>query len=459
MEVIIHENYAILPDAGMRVMMGADSGSGGLQPIRGRNTERAPIVRDPLMNLSFAYWGMRNDFPQQVIVQIAKSSIIGPTLDKKVCMAQGKSVLPVTLDWDEAGNQKISVVKDPEIWDFLDHPSTQKYFNEALTDLFWFYNVFPKLTYNVNHTKILKIETEWAAFCRWGVQNDMGLLDTVYVNANWPRAQISDGYTITYKAIDPYAYDLVREAKNINDDCFIYPVSYPTPGKVFYSLAHWDGIRQSGWMEVIEKIPKFKNYMMDNRKKVQFQIEFPDYYFDEKFGDVYKKAKPEEKSAMRTKELQAWNDFLSGVENAGKSIASIFKVLNGKDKAPGVTITPIPDNNKDGEMIDDNQEAMSNLLYALGLDPTLVGFAPGSKMGSGAGSDKREAFLIFLATVDPYRRKILEPLNFIAKYNGWKDKYPFLRFEFQDTILTTLDKGKGTETAVNTGQNPQSKAA
>lgn len=449
-KVLMHNNYAILPDAGMRVTMGVDY----TKPVA-KNVDRSPIVRDPLMNLYFAHWGMKNDFPQQVIRMVSKSSIIGPTLDKKVCMAQGKSVLPVTLDWDEEGNQKITVVKDAEIWEFLEHPSTEKYFNEALTDLFWFYNVFPKLAFNINHTKIMQIQTEEAPFCRWGVQNEDGYLDTLYVNANWPRARISDPYTIPYQAINPYAYDLVAEAKKITEDFFIYPVSYPTPGKTFYQLAHWDGIRESGWMEVIESVPQFKKFMMQNASAIQWHLEFPDYYFDEKLGQAYTKANPQEKLRMRTKEMQMWNDFLTGPEAAGKSLASIFKVINnGKDKAPGVTITPIESKLKDGQYIDDNQEAMSNLLYALGLDPTLVGFAPGSKMGSGAGSDKREAFLIFLATVDPYRRKILEPLNFIAKFNGWKKKYPFLRFEFQDTILTTLDKGKNTQTSVNTAKAP-----
>lgn len=445
--IIVHENYALLPGNGQAVLVTTGKPSNSAYNSNLVN----PIVYDARASaLGYVPWGPRNDFPQQIIEMIGKSTIIAPTLDKKVCMAQGQAVMPVQMDWDESGKQKYTVVKDPEIWNFLWHPSTEKFINESLTDLFTFYNVFPKLTFSINHKKILKIETEEAAFCRFGLQNQYGFCDKVFVNANWPRATISDPLTNTYSAINPYAYDLVSAAKGISDDSFIYPVSYPTPGKTFYQLAHWDGARQSGWMEVIEQIPKFKKYLLEHQATLQFHIELPDYYFQEKFGDAYRKADEATKLAMRTKEMQQWNDILTGAKNAGKSIASIFKTTNnGKDKVQGVTITPIDNKLKDGQYIDDNQEAMSNLLYALGVDPTLLGFAPGSKMGAGSGSDKREAFLIFLATVDPYRRKILEPFNFIAQYNGWRDKYPFLRFMFQDTILTTLDKGKSTESTIN----------
>jgi len=454
-QVIIHENYALLPGNGRAVLITGAGGSYNNVMYKGGVAGSTPIVRDYQAEaLGFAPWGRMNNFPQKVIEMVSKSSIIAPTLDKKVCMAQGQSVLPVELDWDDQGKQKFTVVKDPEIFQFLWHPSTEKYINEALTDLFWFYNVFPRLTFSVNHTKILKIETEEAPFCRWGLQNEYGYCDNLYVNANWPRAFIDDPLTQTFKAINPYAYNLVLEAKKLkNEDSFIYPVSYPTPGKTYYQLAHWDGIRESGWMQVIEAIPNFKKHMLEHQSVLQFHIELPDYYFDQKLGAAYTKATEPEKLAMRTKEMQTWNDILTGAKNAGKSIASIFKTINnGKDKVQGVTITPIDNKLKEGMLVDDNQEAMSNLLYALGVDPTLLGFAPGSKMGAGAGSDKREAFLIFLATVDPYRRKILEPLNFIAEYNGWKNKYPFLRFMFQDTILTTLDKGKSAEQTLNTGK-------
>jgi hypothetical protein len=40
---------------------------------------------------------------------------------------------------------------------------------------------------------------------------------------------------------------------------------------------------------------------------------------------------------------------------------------------------------------------------------------------------------------------LLEPLDFVAEYNGWKERYPGLTFKFRDTILTTLDTGAGTK--------------
>jgi hypothetical protein len=51
--------------------------------------------------------------------------------------------------------------------------------------------------------------------------------------------------------------------------------------------------------------------------------------------------------------------------------------------------------------------------------------------------------LIYLSQLEPYRDVLFEPLNFIAEFNGWKEKYPTLEFRTKQTILTTLDTGAG----------------
>jgi len=85
----------------------------------------------------------------------------------------------------------------------------------------------------------------------------------------------------------------------------------------------------------------------------------------------------------------------------------------------------------------------------LDLDPTLVGDSPGKNMGSGSGSDKRVAFNAKVALLNPHRELLLEPLYFIAEYNGWKAKYPRLEFKFIEVELETLDKGKTSKEVIN----------
>src|SRR5690606_39520427 len=63
----------------------------------------------------------------------------------------------------------------------------------------------------------------------------------VYMNANWPDANVGDKETIKIRALDPYHYDLVNWTLETHTNIFkfIFPASYPTPGKTFYQLAHW----------------------------------------------------------------------------------------------------------------------------------------------------------------------------------------------------------------------------
>ncbi|MNH20583.1 hypothetical protein D3C79_803600 [compost metagenome] len=114
------------------------------------------------------------------------------------------------------------------------------------------------------------------------------------------------------------------------------------------------------------------------------------------------------------------------------------------EKMHGWEIIPIEDKLKEGAYIEDSQEASAHLMRAMGLDATLVGAGPGRNMGAGSGSDKRIAFNIYVALLQPYRDVILEPLNFISDYNGWTERIEGLTWRFREAKLETLDKGQGT---------------
>src|SRR5690606_31506557 len=129
-------------------------------------------------------------------------------------------------------------VDDEEINEFLSHRITKRYLREAAIDFFYFWNVFPDLIKSVNGDKIAYIGTQDASWCRWGEMNKNGNIEKCYVSANWPDAKVNDKETLPLTVIDPYDYlvvDNVKEDENLKR--FIYPVSYPSPGKAFYQLA------------------------------------------------------------------------------------------------------------------------------------------------------------------------------------------------------------------------------
>jgi hypothetical protein len=88
----------------------------------------------------------------------------------------------------------------------------------------------------------------------------------------------------------------------------------------------------------------------------------------------------------------------------------------------------------EGILTNDVLETTQMIHTAVGVDGTLVGNSPGSKMGGGSGSDKREAFNIFtaLSTVDI--DILTRPLEVMAEYNG----FPGVKFRMNTRFMQLL---------------------
>lgn len=442
-------DVAILPNAKSAVMMKKNSGSTP-EPAK---SPVMPLVKNwgpDIFMGQIIWWGNQNDFPQQVINDYNKDPIIPQSLDILASKLIGNGVMAVNVtDVDENGNDVYTYIKDKDIRGFVESRSFKRYMLECSTDMVWFFNAFPEMILSKDRSQIVSVVHQEAAHCRWSIQNQKtGKCDKVFISANWP--QVSDGdQTVTERlAIDPYQYDVIDWVRNGSKYSYIYPVSYPTPGKMFYQLAHHNSIRESGWLEVRQAIPQFKKFLMKNQMDIHWIWKIDMTYWPIHFGEEnWEKWTPEERNEKQKEWLQKANESLTNVEKAGSSVMfpKVWDHESQKYKEL-IEIQRMTDAMKDGKYIDDNLEAAANIFYALGLDPTIVGFAGGKNMGAhSGGSDKREAWLMHLARMRPYRDMLLEPLDFIGEYNGWKDRYPGLTFKFRDTILTTLDTGAGTK--------------
>lgn len=408
-----------------------------------------PIVKDNLTinTTGMVSWGDANDFPQEVLRKGRNSTII-PTALKWQANLISTPVIPFQVDYDDEGKQKLTYVRDNEIYEFLNNRHFKRYQRESANDIFWFLNIFPELILSKNRKKITHIHPNDASYCRLGSQNDNGVSEFTYINANWPYGSVDSDETIKVRTLDPYQYDLVDWTRDQHTDAFkfIYPSSYPTPGTTFYQLAHWDGIRTSGWLDVLAKVPQLKKALFENQMTIKYHIEIPREYWEYQFGDEWRQGDDAKRTLIKNNKLAEIQRRMMGAEKAGIAMATEFGVssIDGKT-IEGWKINVLPDKLKDGAYLADNMEATAHLLYALGIDPALFGFAS-KEMGSrSGGSDKRESLLIYLSQLQPYRDVQYEPLNFIADYNGWRKKYPGLTFGTTQTLLTTLDTGSGSK--------------
>jgi len=109
-----------------------------------------------------------------------------------------------------------------------------------------------------------------------------------------------------------------------------------------------------------------------------------------------------------------------------------------------VKVTAIDDKLKDGSYLPEAEAANSEVLFALGTDPSLIGAGiPGGKMGSGSGSDKRIAFNLLQSFMKSNRDVTISIIEFIAYYNKWESD---LKYGFENVVLETLDKNPTGQT-------------
>lgn len=385
-------------------------------------------------------WGQGNDFPQRITSLYSKDPIIPTTLGKIAAMVQGRGIIPVLEYVDDDGDPLYKPLPQndvvaAEIYAYLSSRYHKQYMREMASDATMYFNGFPEMLISKDRRKIVQLHPLNAEEARWCQMDKAGNLPHIYLSADWPRATVDTAKQIT--AIDPFRYDAVDWLRDRKEYNVVYPIRFPTPGQRYYALPHHYSLVESGWLDVHLAVPQFKKYMLKNQMSIKYHIKVDEAYWPLAFGDDWNKAKT--KPGERQKLIEGWLEkvtkMLTNVENTGQALITQVKAAtNDPTKvADYVTITPIQDPSREGQHLADNLEAAANIFYALNVDPTLVGFAGGDKMGArSGGSDKLQAYLIALQMLSPFRDMLIEPVDFMADFNGWKAHFPRLKWIYPD---------------------------
>jgi hypothetical protein len=112
-------------------------------------------------------------------------------------------------------------------------------------------------------------------------------------------------------------------------------------------------------------------------------------------------------------------EVISNAEAAGKSIVSFW---NDVEKFESLTIEPIQNELSAVKDLPNNVAANSEILFAIGIDPSLLGLnMPGAKdLNGGGGSQRRESLKIKQATLTRERMVSLEfawAVSILNKYD------------------------------------------
>ncbi len=394
--------------------------SGNIYQTTQKKAHQFPKVPSDKSNVSseIVQWGTDNLFPQRVLKEIRKNTIIGPTLKKQAEIAYDEIIYGFDED-DGKGNVRFRRVIDPKVEAFFKRSHIHRYYLEALRNFYFFYFATPRLIFTADRSEVYSLTCYKTSHFRFAKPDKSGHIPNGFICADWETVTSTKSeYVESLPLIDIYADpEMYREDNKFK---YIYPLAYPTEDEIHYPLVDWNGARESGWLEVAQSIPKFKKALMENQISLKNLIQVPSWWWEWRHPG-FDKMDDKKRMEIMDLEVDRFEKFAKGDDQAGSSMMVTF-ISDPKHQKEyqGWKIDAIDNKIKDGLYIEDSNEAASHLLYSLGMDPAIIGSQPGTKMGAGSGSDKRVAFNIYVDTIRAHHHLLLEPLSWIAAYNKWE---------------------------------------
>jgi len=404
-------------------------------------------------------WGQDNDLPQLILDRVGKDYFMSPNLLFNVLVGYGDGIMPAKRIIEGETVRFVPYEGNAEVRTFFEENNTVSYLLEQLTDLNWFYNVFPELIFNKENgakRKIVQIDSKEAMFSRWSEagkdDKGRGVIKYHYYSSLWGDGGMTDADIIITPVLDRrspvrHLREMMKEDENktvaSRRNRVIVPVSLPTPGKPYYSKPYWFALFDSGVYDFGQKIMPFKNAALDNQANIKYIIELGPGYFE----DIFRRERitdDKKQEERRKKEYADFDKFLKGHKNTHKSIITFQKYGPDNKPYPMVTIKQV-ESKVGGELIADNEEVANITAYAQSVHPSLVGAAPG-KTKTINGTEARELFALKQSMQKPMRDLLLTPFYIIKAINQWPED---LHFTIPNLQLTTLDKNKtGQETVI-----------
>lgn len=385
-------------------------------------------------------WGSDNLYPQKFYVKYGKNgaSVGGQNALKGAHYGSGFTLLKeIDGPNGEVVQQKQRLSKYPDILAFSKASKFNRFWFETITDQSIFQIAFTEYVLSKDFRKITQVKRLQAAHCRFGKQDTSGRIRFVYLNTDWENAD--KNFTNSYYYMDPdMSVDEIREfcsKKKVYS--FVTATYYPLIDESYYPKADWHAVDRSGWMDVANSVPELKQAIFENQLHFKYIIYVSDLYFESFYKDEWDDFDADKRQQMREDLSDTIDDIMSGNKAGGRSLTAPIFEENGKF-VKGIEVHPVDNKLKDGSYLPDAASANAEILFAMGVDPALVGAGiPGSSNLSGSGSDKREAYTILCANLTPRRHLSLEIWERIRDFNLWPED---LEATFPNINLTTLDK-------------------
>ena len=408
------------------------------------------INKDSTDSADICNWGDDNLWPQNLMAKLNKAGTAGGGLDVLTSAHFGVGLEIYQEVDNDSGTDlvKRSLTKFPEILAFFRRCSFNITVSEIIDDFETFGIAFPEFLLTPNGEEIISVQRLQAANYRFEVPKGSFPENVIY-NSDWETR--NKDFDTTTRCFSPRLSveeikAICKEKKITN---FIIPVMNALTIEKIYPTVKWHSSFKNGWIDVVLSVPAFKKAMFINQFNFKSIVHIADDYFAHKYGrEDWQKFTAAQKEAKRIELIDNIDTHLSGNDAAGRSIISpFFRDQSGKE-IKGIQIEEIPQNQSNGEFLLDASAGNSEILFPMGVDPSLLGGGiPGGKNLSGSGSDKREAYTILCARLPKKQIRTLRVFEIIQEWNGWD---PTLVAKLPNVNLTTLDKNpNGQQKVVN----------
>ena len=402
--------------------------------------DKESITTSNNIEVEISSWGSDNKLPFQILNDLKNVTVAGAGLRKRGRIHLGRGVVAFRHETDEEeGNQKVVPATDDNVLEFFKKNKINKFYKAQVTDYEIFNLCFPEFILDGDGGNILHIHHKTAPYMRFSVKEDVNRVwrsKWAVYSPKWEDgATEEDSVAIPCISPDMSVEEVKKYCQKNKISKFVRPVYNYMPGYDYYPIPFWNSARTSEWMDIAKIIPKVKKAIINNSMTLKYIVRIPTNYFMNKYPNL----NPKERLAKTEEDLKAVDDFLKDTQNTGKSFMTFYDIDKVTKQKVGAWEIEVIDNKiKDGVLNLDSAAANSEILFAIGIDPTLIGSGmPGKELGAKSGSDKREAYNIAISDAMADRFETLDTLEFIRDYNGWD---PNINFAFEDNILTTLDK-------------------